>query len=194
MLRNTLISCVPVLLLTSISFAEEPSDWELIRDATNRQRLIRITDEPHEMDDSTNKACRPFGFDANLIHDGYGQSAFCNVYVNEKGKRALIDGLNHYPQGSMIVKSKLRSKSDRDPELYTVMRKMGSTFDAQNRNWEYSVIDGRTRRILARGRIDSCISCHARYAETDYITRVYMKQDDGEPSVGPKPGLRNQMQ
>lgn len=179
--RQTVVSCALALLASTIAFAMETSDSELVRDATNFRELFRITDEPHEMDDSINRACRPFGFNPTLIHDGYGESAFCNVYVNEKGKRALISGLDRYPEGSMIVKSKLRSKDDSKPELYTVMQKMGTTFDTKNGNWEYSVIDGHTRRILARGRIDSCISCHARYAKTDYVTRVYIKQDDGEP-------------
>ncbi|WP_442505876.1 cytochrome P460 family protein [Novipirellula sp. SH528] len=179
--RKTVVTFAFASLAVTIALATEPSDSELVRDATDLKNLIRITDEPHEMDDSINQACRPLGFNPTLIHDGYGESAFCNVYVNKTGKRALIDGLDRYPQGSMIVKSKLRSKGDKEPELYTVMQKMGTTFDAKNGNWEYSVIDGHTRRILACGRIDSCISCHARYVKTDYITRAYVKQDSGEP-------------
>ena len=37
------------------------------------------------------------------------------------------------------------------------------------------IFDGKTFRIIASGRIESCIDCHTSYSSTDFITRTYMK-------------------
>ena len=75
----------------------------------------------------------------------------------------------------MIVKAKLESEKSSDPVLYTVMRKMEKGYDAEHGDWEYAVLDGPNKRVLSRGRIDSCIECHKQYASTDYVTRAYVK-------------------
>jgi len=39
------------------------------------------------------------------------------------------------------------------------------------------VLDGTNKRVLSRGRIDSCIDCHRHYAETDFVTRASFKAE-----------------
>ena len=75
---------------------------------------------------------------------------------------------------SVIVKAKLKSETSRDAILNTVMRKMQDGYDSMHGDWEYAVLDGPSNRVVARGRIDSCITCHREYASTDYVTRAYM--------------------
>jgi len=90
----------------------------------------------------------------------------------------------HFPQcgrqhqenkGTVIVKQKFADRAATKTELYTVMRKMDDGYDADNGNWEYSIVDRSAAKVLSRGRTDSCIACHAPYARTDYVTRLYMK-------------------
>ena len=57
------------------------------------------------------------------------------------------------------------------------MRKMAAGYDPEHGDWEYAVLDGTNKRVLSRGRIDSCIECHRHYAETDFVTRSYLKQE-----------------
>jgi hypothetical protein len=52
---------------------------------------------------------------------------------------------------------------------------LGAAFSAMA--WEYAVLDGPTKRVLSRGRIDSCIECHRHYESTDFVTLAYLKAE-----------------
>jgi hypothetical protein len=54
---------------------------------------------------------------------------------------------------------------------------MAAGYDPEHGDWEYAVLDGPNKRVLSRGRIDPCIECHRHYAETDFVTRSYLKQE-----------------
>lgn len=137
--------------------------------------LHRVTDRPHPMDDSTITAC-----EANYnpkIHEGELQPAYCHVYVTADAKAPIESGEGSYGEGAVIVKAKLESAEAEGAMLYTVMRKMAAGYDPEHGDWEYAVLDGQNKRVLSRGRIDSCIECHRHYAETDFVTRAYLKQE-----------------
>ncbi len=97
----------------------------------------------------------------------------------------MLTGNGVYPANSLIVKSKLTDKDKPRVELYTVMRKMAEGYDPENGNWEYSFIDGASKRVFASGKIASCVECHTDYKASDYVTRTYM-EERGEPSDEPK--------
>ena len=61
-------------------------------------------------------------------------------------------------------------------ELFTVMRKMKVGYDSKHGDWEYSVIDAEATHVLARGHVESCVSCHDEYAKSDFVTRTYLKK------------------
>jgi len=125
------------------------------------------------MADSTAALCR-IAYNTNP-HEGEGTPTFCHVYVSPEGKGAMVSGKGTYPRGAVIVKSKLTREKNGDPVLFTTMRKREAGYDPRHGDWEYAVLDGRSKRVLARGRIESCISCHRKYASTDYVTRAYTK-------------------
>ena len=154
--------------------ATQPNDDHVVsRAVSHLDALTLITKEPHEMLDSTIMLCAPAGSRPHNPHEGSHQSVFCNVYSNTRGVETLRSGVGDYQEGSMIVKSKLRGRNAKDIELFTVMRKMEPGYDRDHGDWEYSVVDGKTHRVLSRGRIDSCIACHSDYQKTDYVTRTY---------------------
>ena len=169
-------------LLPGIALGHDLTDDEIVLFATDVSRLTGVTEEPHQMADSTAALCVTIPRAQHKIHDGFAEPAYCHVYVNTTARAVIMAGKGRYPAGSLIVKSKFRNKDASEKiELYTVMRKRDVGYDTKNGDWEYSVVDGRTRRVLARGTIESCINCHAEYKSTDYVTREYLTADDGEP-------------
>jgi len=151
------------------------SDELVAQIATTTDSLVRITDKPHEMADSTAALCLVPVEKPHRIHDGFLEPAFCHVYVSKDAELAIRSGDPSYPVGAIIVKSKFAKGKENRPTLFTVMRKMQADYDTNHGDWEYSIVDGTTRRVQARGRIDSCIQCHADYKETGYVTREYMR-------------------
>jgi hypothetical protein len=178
-MRTTLSILVVSLALISLLVAANPatrmsSDPLRLR---NMDRYIRITERPHEMHDSTIAFCRPPEEVALNPHEpAHPETAFCHVYVNDKAKEPMLSGTGIYPEGSLVIKSKLATVDSQKPLLFTVMEKMVDGYDADHGNWKYTVIDGTSYRQVASGRIDSCIECHSHYKETDYITREYLVQ------------------
>lgn len=143
------------------------------------EKYIRITQEPFEMQDSTIVSCQPPELVARNPHEPENPAAaFCDVHVNAIAKETMLSGKGNYPVGSLVIKSKLPTVDSKRAELFTVMQKMEPGYDAEHGDWKYFVIDGKSYRQVAAGRIDSCIECHAGYQETDYITRTYLEQSE----------------
>lgn len=170
-----LVSLALVSLRVVTQPAAHPSSDSLeLRDL---DRYVRITEQPHEMHDSTIEYCRAAEEVALNPHEpALPETAFCHVYVNEKAKEPMLSGKGIYPEGSVVIKSKLATVDSQKPLLFTVMEKMADGYDSDRGNWKYSVVDGTSYRQVASGRIDSCIDCHSQYQQTDYITREYIAE------------------
>jgi hypothetical protein len=163
-------------LLGVVAWAAPGDIASLARVVGRLDALFRVTESPHPMADTTIVLCRaPDETEVAKVHAGHVKPAYCHVYVSEEGKEPMLTGKGAYPRGCVVVKTKLASEQSTDVMLYTVMRKMEAGYDAKHGDWEYSVLDGPSQRILARGRIDSCIECHEQHASTDYVTRAYVK-------------------
>jgi hypothetical protein len=157
------------LALTTSRPSEEPNLQQL-------KRYHRITKVPFQMQDSTSLSCRPLSQVRQNPHEpSYPQTAFCDVYVNKLAKETIDSGQGKYPEGSLVIKSKLAKVDAKEAELFTIMQKMHPGYDQEHGDWKYSIFDGKTFRIIASGRIESCIDCHTSYSSTDFITRTYMK-------------------
>lgn len=179
------VACVILAIgvATVVAMGADGSGEDLSFTVAQLDKLHRVTDAPHPMADSTVMFCR-IVYNDNL-HEGKRTPAYCHVYVNEAAKGPMTSGVGRYPVGSVVVKSKLPSKTADKAELFTVMRKMADGYDPTHGNWEYSVLDGASLRVLSRGRIDSCSACHDQYRESDYVTRAYLPKKGGEPAAAP---------
>lgn len=167
-------ACLLVVYLFAQAPVNPPGDSLRLREL---DRYVRITEQPFEMHETTIEDCRPpEEFAVNPHKPAHPKTAFCHVYVNAIAKDTMISGQGAYPEGSIVIKSKLAAADDPTPELFTVMQKMADGYDAKHGNWKYTVVDGTTFRQFAAGRIDSCIACHDQYEETDYITREYIAE------------------
>jgi hypothetical protein len=185
------ISIVSLLLSTPYASAQEPKELsedeirKALSDVRNRDRLLRapnflqfvreyeklkkVTEIPFEMSPNTAGLCIAPVSD----YEVHG-NRFCDVYVTENANNILRSGNGTYPVGSTIVKAKYPDAKRSKIELFTVMRKRIAGYDPTHGDWEYSVVDGDAEHVLARGRIESCISCHDQYARTDFVTRTYL--------------------
>jgi Cytochrome P460 len=102
--------------------------------------------------------------------------SFSNICVNAKARDIIIAGKGIYPVGSIVINVVSNTSDGSSPTLFTVMEKMAFGYDQQRGDWKYSIIDGRSYIELASGRIDSCIDCHSRYANTDFVSRTYLNK------------------
>lgn len=173
MLRHLKYIVVAHAFLAAVSLAA-PDDPELLcRLVADLNSLHRVTAAPHRMADSTATSCSVASYNTN-IHEGENAPAYCHVYVTPGAREPMTTGRGVYPRGSVIVKAKLNSERSSNAVLYTVMRKMPQGYDDKHGDWEYAVLDGSSKRVVARGKIDSCIECHKEHASADYVTRAYM--------------------
>lgn len=106
------------------------------------------------------------------------QDKFVTVYVNDVGRRAMLEMRNPaFLVGSVIVKEKLSERSSTSPELLTVMIKREKGFNEGMGDWEYMVTDGDGVSIQARGKLENCQACHVSRPQNDYIFRSYLPND-----------------
>jgi hypothetical protein len=174
-LRHLTSAGLAVATCAAIAGTASDDPEALSRLVADLDSLHRVTATPHKMADSTITFCR-IAFNPN-VHEGDHEPAFCHVYVTHDARKAMATGEGPYPRGAVVVKAKLKHPSGGDATLYTVMRKMPAGYDDEHGDWEYSVLDGTSKRVLARGRIESCLECHKEYAASDHVSRVYVKQD-----------------
>jgi hypothetical protein len=108
---------------------------------------------------------------------------FVHVYVNEIGKESISLTGNRFPVGSVIVKEKFLGNRANENGLklgestvLTVMRKREAGFDTKNGDWEYFIGDPKNGRLTPPDKkaLKTCQSCHARYRDRDFVTKVYL--------------------
>ena len=100
---------------------------------------------------------------------------YISVYVNEQGREPMMTKrVPSFPVGSMIVKEKLTDKGSKEPELLTAMIKRPTGFYPDGGDWEYLVLDGSASKIVERGKLDQCKTCHLLYKHADFVTRLYL--------------------
>lgn len=116
--------------------------------------------------------------------DGPHIERLIRVFVNEPGKDSMrstvrfptgseISSGRTFPIGSAIVKEKTRGRGGA-VELSTFMVKRNKGYNPKCGDWEFGVIDGPTRKIVERGKIERCIKCHIEKKELDFTFRTYL--------------------
>lgn len=102
-------------------------------------------------------------------------SSFGVVYVNEIARRAMLDMLQpQFPVGSVIVREKMRSTRDFEPQLLAVMVKRERGFNKKANDWEFMLLDGRASAVTMRQKTGECRSCHVSEKKNDFVFRTYL--------------------
>jgi hypothetical protein len=168
-----LTSVLLVGLLAYTKSDEIDDNQLLVNEAANVAKLHRITEEPFKMDAVTATLCRVEPKTTEEPGDPHG-SYYCHIYINDAGQKTMETGEGTYPVGTIVIKQKFTDRKAKNVELYTLMRKMESGYDPEHGDWEYSIINRTAKKVLSRGKTDSCIACHQQYAALDYVSRLYL--------------------
>jgi hypothetical protein len=103
---------------------------------------------------------------------------FVNVYLNDVASAARRDG-SRLAVGTIIAKEKLTDSDGRRPVGVAFMVKRDEDSFPETQGWEFLYFPssgGSGRRTH-----ESCASCHAQAAATDYILGNYWGQSDAGP-------------
>lgn len=161
---------------TSVPGSEQPSGSELIE---GYRQWTRVNPVPAVFHSQIAILCiSPTAQQIKMEEGNPHRDKFITVYVNEIGTHAMMqEKTPRFPQGSIIVKEKLPSKDSSSPELLTVMIKREAGYNPKNGDWEYMALDGAGKEVQARGKLESCQSCHMMVKHTDYVSRNYLPPD-----------------
>jgi hypothetical protein len=161
----------------SFSAQAAPTGAPLVEEIRDYRKWTKVNPQPVNMDMAVAQLCAaPRG--ARSADKNPHLNKFITVYVNEKGRRAMMEEREPlFPVGSVIVKEKLAAKDAASPELLTVMIKRGRGFNPQSGDWEYLVTSGAGTEVEARGRLQSCQACHEMHKGTDYVSRIYLPDE-----------------
>jgi hypothetical protein len=104
-----------------------------------------------------------------------GVKTFARYFANELAETEIYKDAPKFPVGSIIVREKLLSAEDTNPELVTAMIKREKGFSRKTGDWEYLVVEGGLNKIKSREKVGSCSKCHAGAAQTDFVFKTYLK-------------------
>jgi len=147
---------------TEVSFLNEIRDY---------RRMFRVNEKPIDMVEETRLMCAP----PSLMYGPHYNPGVV-YYVNEVARLGLktYSSNSIFPVGSIIVKEKQERRTDDSVQIITVMKKVHAG-DSEN-SWEYKMYDTKKWAEIdiskpgtaAAGR--SCIECHRRYRDNDYVS------------------------
>ncbi len=99
-----------------------------------------------------------------------GHSAnWVGISVDERAEATYLAAGSPYPECAMIVKPVYTDETGQHVRKLTVMVKMPAGYDTANGDWWYASYDASGTRMGENGKLPTCIVCHKRAAEIDYL-------------------------
>ena len=75
------------------------------------------------------------------------------------------------PVGTVVVKEKHASETaDGPPNEYGAMVQREPGYDPEHGDWEYVYVTRKPVLMITRGKLASCIDCHAKARDKDYLS------------------------
>jgi hypothetical protein len=106
--------------------------------------------------------------------------AWFDIYVNTLAKKAYVKKSSLFPMGSIVLKPHYPDEERSETARLTIMIKMEKGYDSENGDWWYGVYDETGMEGRHQGKIQSCIKCHTRVKETDYMFSESMMESINE--------------
>jgi hypothetical protein len=72
------------------------------------------------------------------------------VFANETALQAITNKVNLFPEGSILVREKLKNQNDTKPEMLAVMIKRKAGFNTAGGDWEFLLVDGPIKTLKLR--------------------------------------------
>jgi hypothetical protein len=102
-----------------------------------------------------------------------GEQSFGVVYANAPARGPIgSPEAQTFPAGSIIVRERLANAESQLPELLAVMIKHAPGFNPKGGDWEFLLVDGAGSKVIERQKKGSCLDCHAKQRERDFIYPV----------------------
>ncbi len=134
--------------------------------------LIRVTEKPHQVPNLGSLCSPPPAGSLFTPHDEF----WIHVFVTPEAAEVIKSGKGVYPEGTIILKQKFLDEAATQTEFFTGMRKREKGYNPAYGDWEFFTLDKTGTKVTARGKIDSCMDCHANFKATDFVSRKYLKQ------------------
>lgn len=102
--------------------------------------------------------------------NGPHKDAAIDIYMNSLAADAFKNKSFPYPVGAVVIKDKNALSSEelsKDNKGVGGMLKREKGFDPEHGDWEYFYFTD--IKSIDKGKMDSCIQCHARASEKDYV-------------------------
>lgn len=147
----------------------------LLRD--RKVALIQVTEKPHEVPSLGSLCSPPPAGSLFTPHDEF----WIHVFVTPEATNIIKSGKGLYPEGTIILKQKFLDPEAKQTEFYTGMRKREQGYNPAVGDWEFFTLDKTGTKVTARGKIDSCMDCHANWKETDFVSRKYLRESAAKP-------------
>ena len=158
-----------ILLATaSWAMAGVPTDAELLEFVRARGSLERVTPVQVDMAPVVAARCQS---DSVLGVNPHEKAKF-HTYVNGAAVLPMFDPWGKFPVGSLLLKEKFGS--DGASQVFTGMWKREAGYFPELGDWEFFTVDGASSKVLERGKLASCASCHEEKAKGDFVARDYL--------------------
>jgi hypothetical protein len=159
-----------LLASLALPLAAVPTDDELLAYIKDRAALERVTPQLVDMPKAVAARC---SIDAILQSNPHAKAKF-HVFANASAALPLFDPWGKFPEGSLIVKEKFGAE-DGKTKLFTGMWKREKGYFPDCGDWEFFTVDGAATKIVERGKLANCASCHEDFTKGDYVSKDYVK-------------------
>jgi hypothetical protein len=97
------------------------------------------------------------------------------VRVNPDAIEAFKEVGTPLPVGTTVVKEKHTDIFAKEPAAeYGAMVKREPGYDPAHGDWEYVYVVLKPEKRVSRGRLESCVECHAHAKDQDHLFRTYL--------------------
>jgi hypothetical protein len=139
-----------------------------LSDIRNYRSLIQVNEKPIDMQEETKMMC---AMPSNFLGPHYSPGIV--YYINTIARNGVktFNDKKLFPIGSLIVKEKQERKTEDSVQIITIMKKV-RTGRGEN-TWDYKMYNVKKWEAVDSSRQVSrptCIGCHQRYKNNDYIS------------------------
>jgi Cytochrome P460 len=92
-----------------------------------------------------------------------------SVFANDNALEIIRNKGKLFPEGSILVREKLKSSDDKEPEMLAVMIKREAGFNLDGGDWEFLLVDGAKTKVKLQQKKGECLDCHRSQQGNDFV-------------------------
>lgn len=158
--------------LSSAAMAAAPTDVELLEYIKGRSALERVTPKPVIMAHVVSARCNIDVVPSDGSSGNPHLNAKFHTFANGPAALPIFDPWGKFPTGSLLVKEKF--STDGETQLFTGMWKREAGYFPEVGDWEFFTVDTAAGKVVERGKLPKCASCHEPMVKGDHVARDYI--------------------